>query len=367
MTRSRCPPAISISSRQSANGFGQFIGPVAATAPGAPTIGTATAGNAQATINFIPPVSNGGSPITTYTATANPGGLTATGTASPLTVTGLTNGTSYTFTVTATNAIGASLPSFPSNSITPGIQTATIVPASILYGNVPLTVPITQTVTFTNTSGTGAFYLITALSTADARFVAAGSGASPCNVGVNVLAGASCTYNLTFTPTGTGAYNNTTTVTFQPLGMGPTFTQAQASNGTGFIPPSSMAPSSLNFGNVPLTLAQTQSFTFTNNSNTTLFPATYTLTNIATTGLGYTAVGSGGNPCAVGLMLAAGANCGMTVTFQIGGVGASGGTTTITFLAGLGANPPYTQSIGSSGTGFSMPATATPRRFRSGM
>ena len=44
------------------------------TAPSAPTIGTATAGDRQASVTFTAPVSNGGSAITTYTATANPGG-----------------------------------------------------------------------------------------------------------------------------------------------------------------------------------------------------------------------------------------------------------------------------------------------------
>jgi uncharacterized protein (TIGR02145 family) len=87
--------------------------------PGAPTIGTATAGNAQATVAFTAPVSNGGSVITGYTVTSNPGAVTATGSASPITITGLTNGTTYTFTVTATNAIGTSVASSASNSVTP--------------------------------------------------------------------------------------------------------------------------------------------------------------------------------------------------------------------------------------------------------
>ena len=77
-----------------------------ATAPGAPAIGAATAGNAQATVSFTPPASDGGAAITKYTVTATDhtnaanGGQTATGTGSP--VTGLTNGDSYTFTETVT-------------------------------------------------------------------------------------------------------------------------------------------------------------------------------------------------------------------------------------------------------------------------
>jgi hypothetical protein len=91
------------------------------TAPGAPAIGTAIAGVGQATVNFTPPASNGGSPITQYTATSSPGGFMATGTTSPLTVKGLTTGTSYTFTVTATNSIDTGPPSSASNSVTPFI------------------------------------------------------------------------------------------------------------------------------------------------------------------------------------------------------------------------------------------------------
>jgi uncharacterized protein (TIGR02145 family) len=87
--------------------------------PGAPTIGTATSGNLQATVTFTAPGSNGGSAILSYTVTSSPGGITGTGTASPITITGLTNGTSYTFTVVATNVNGNSLPSSASNSVTP--------------------------------------------------------------------------------------------------------------------------------------------------------------------------------------------------------------------------------------------------------
>ena len=95
--------------------------------PDAPIIGTATLGNAQATVSFTEPSSNGGSAITSYTATSSPGGITGTISQSgsgDITVTGLTNGTSYTFTVTATNAIGTSVASVASNSVTPSTAIA---------------------------------------------------------------------------------------------------------------------------------------------------------------------------------------------------------------------------------------------------
>ena len=102
---------------------------VAAIAPGAPIIGTATVGNAQATVSFTPPANNGGAPITSYTVTSSPGGLTATGSNSPITVTGLTNGTAYSFTVTANNGTATGNASAASNSVTP------IAPQTITFGN----------------------------------------------------------------------------------------------------------------------------------------------------------------------------------------------------------------------------------------
>lgn len=99
---------------------------VNAVVPGAPTAATAIAGNTQASVSFTAPVFTGGVAITSYTVTANPGGATATGAASPISVTGLTNGTAYTFTVTATNPIGTGVASTASAPVTPmGTQTIT--------------------------------------------------------------------------------------------------------------------------------------------------------------------------------------------------------------------------------------------------
>ena len=89
------------------------------TVPGAPTNVTATAGDRQATVRFNAPIDNGGSAITGYTVTANPGNVTATGTTTTITVTGLTNGTAYTFTVRAANSVGTGPASAASNSVTP--------------------------------------------------------------------------------------------------------------------------------------------------------------------------------------------------------------------------------------------------------
>lgn len=90
--------------------------------PSAPTIGTVTAGNRQATVSFTAPASNGGSTITGYTVMSSPGGITATGTTSPIIVPGLTNGTAYTFIVKAMNSAGISSSSAISNSITPTVN-----------------------------------------------------------------------------------------------------------------------------------------------------------------------------------------------------------------------------------------------------
>ncbi len=95
----------------------------AAAEPDAPTIGVATVtGTTTASVAFTAPGSDGGSTILDYTATSSPGGITATLTqasSGTISLTGLTPGTPYTFTVTARNLIGSSSPSNSSNSVTP--------------------------------------------------------------------------------------------------------------------------------------------------------------------------------------------------------------------------------------------------------
>lgn len=89
--------------------------------PDAPTIGTATGGNVSASVTFTAPANVGGGAITGFTVISTPSGITGTGASSPITVSGLTNGTAYTFKVFANNAYGPSPLSAASNSVTPAL------------------------------------------------------------------------------------------------------------------------------------------------------------------------------------------------------------------------------------------------------
>ena len=86
--------------------------------PLAPTVGTATGGNASATVTFTPPSDNGYGALT-YKATSTPGSIVGSGSASPITVSGLANGTAYTFVIKAVTGGGTGPASSASNSVTP--------------------------------------------------------------------------------------------------------------------------------------------------------------------------------------------------------------------------------------------------------
>lgn len=187
-----------------------------ATVPGAPTIGTATAGNTTASVAFTAPGSNGGATITGYTATSSPGGLTGTGSASPITVSGLTNGTAYTFTVTATNSEGTGSASAASNSVTPSAgATAPGAPTGLTLGTATST---TQPLTWTAPASDGG----SAITDYVVQYAVAGSGSwSTFSDGTSTTASATVT-GLTASTSydyrvaavnaiGTGSYSSTAT------------------------------------------------------------------------------------------------------------------------------------------------------------
>ena len=99
-------------------------------APVAPTDVSAIAGNGMASVSFTPP-----SPVAqSYQVVSTPGGIVATGTGSPIAVSGLTNGTSYTFTVASKSGALVSGPSAASNAVTPGAPSITFSTASLAAG-----------------------------------------------------------------------------------------------------------------------------------------------------------------------------------------------------------------------------------------
>jgi titin len=118
------------------------------TAPDIPTDVSAAAGVNSAVVTWTAPISNGGSPITSYTIYYTTGGVTsstvytasiAVSSINTTTVTPLTAGTSYTFTVAVTNAVGSSSESSASGSITtpsvPGVPTSVVATAGFTGGS----------------------------------------------------------------------------------------------------------------------------------------------------------------------------------------------------------------------------------------
>lgn len=127
--------------------------------PEAPTGVTSIAGDGQVTVYFTPPAGDGGSPITGYVVTTSPGGITITGTESPITVTDLANDVSYIFTVKAVNEIGESEESEPSNAVTPTANPVPVVPGITSNpGNQTVTAGQTATFTVTAAGSSPLFY-----------------------------------------------------------------------------------------------------------------------------------------------------------------------------------------------------------------
>ena len=208
--------------------------------PGAPTSVVATAGNANASITFAAPASNGGSAITGYTVTSSPaGGVDASvgSTSLTRTITGLTNGTAYTFTVKASNSVGASVASVPSNSVTPkapltattftftGPSSGSVNGASSNFTVTPNN-PYTGTITITP-SGTGSTGLSTIILNFSNSSIAQTFKITPGVAGTIIL-----------TPSNGGSLNNPTSLTYTSQAVvpdAPTSVVATAGNASASV------------------------------------------------------------------------------------------------------------------------------------
>jgi hypothetical protein len=137
--------------------------------PLAPTIGTATPGDGEVSLTWTAPSSNGGSTIIMYIVTSNNSIIKdVSGTLTSTIVSGLTNGTTYTFTVQAINIAGASIPSSPSNSVTP-IQPLAVV--SLATANLDTTFPSNRVGSSLEISSDGNVICVTNCNSTSDRYI----------------------------------------------------------------------------------------------------------------------------------------------------------------------------------------------------
>ena len=287
--------------------------------PDAPTTVTASAGNAQATVSFSAPVNNGGSAITGYTVSSNPaGGVDSNAGSTSLShlVTGLSNGTAYTFTVTATNAAGGtSVASAASNSVTPkgtqSIGAINFVPPSLAMGS---------SITASATGGASGNPVTFSSSTPLICSATGSNGSTITGVAVGIC-------SITANQAGNASYlaaaplAQTIAVTAQPLLV--------------------LKPSALEFGNQNVgTPSAAQTVTLTNTDVINL-----TITSIVPTLPVFSVV----NNCAASL--APGSSCTFNVTFTPDATGARVGSITVTTNA---SGSPHNVTV--TGTGVSSAA-----------
>jgi hypothetical protein len=195
---------------------------------------TAT-GATSATVAFTAPANNGGSAITKYTVTSSPGGKTGTfddqagsGTIT-VNVYSLSAGTAYTFTVTATNAAGTSVPSNPSASVTtfspPGAPT---------IGAATATGANSATVAFTAPDSNGGSAITQYKATSNPGGIIAtvsqtGSGSIPIT---GLTAGTAYTFTMTATNSAGTSESSNASASFTPSGV-PTINLVTAPSSVG--------------------------------------------------------------------------------------------------------------------------------------
>ncbi len=240
-------------------------------------------------------------------------------------------GNSVTNSSNVTCLIGAETSFNVTSAVAPTIQLS---PASIAFGNATVGVPITKPVTVTN-NGTSPIS-ITNITVTGANTV---SFQQTNNCGSSIAGPGSCTVNVAFSPTGTGARSASVTLN-DSLGK-----QNVPLTGTGVAPPISISPASIAFGNETVGAPVVKPVTVKNNGTIAISVTNITITGANTVSFQQT------NNC--GTSIAASSTCTISVTFKPTGTGAR--SASVTLMDSIG-----TQNVPLTGTGVAAPITLTP-------
>jgi titin len=278
--------------------------PAVQTAPGAPTAVTGTAGNGSVALSWTAPSSTGGSPITSYRITPFIGATAQT----PITtgnantsfnVTGLTNGTAYTFTVAATNAIGTGPDSTASAAVTPVVQTAPGAPTAVTGTAGNASVALSWTAPGSNGGSAITSYRITPFIGATAQTPVTTGNANTSFTVTGLTNGTAYTFKVAATNAiGTGP-DSTASAAFTPSATAPgaptnvTGTAGNASVALSWTAPSSTGGSSITSYRITPSIGGTAQAPITTGNANTSFTVTgltngtaYTFTVAATNAIG---------------------------------------------------------------------------------
>ena len=215
----------------------------------------------------------------------------------------------------------------------PPPQLAGVAPGSLTFGNQNVgTTGTSQPVALSNTG-------VAALTIAGIA-VSANFGETD-NCGSSVAANGSCTINVTFSPTTTGPFTGTLTVTDNSGGVSGS-TQTVSLTGTSTAPNVSLSSSGVSFGNQPVGVTSTANAVTVTNSGT----GPLNFAGIAVTG--DFAIAASGTTCSTNTPVAASASCVINITFTPIASGARSGSITLTYNAG---GSPQTMTLAGTGMG----------------